>query len=336
MALAARDYKKILEIIDLAYSVRDRATLFQAVLEKFEKLIGVSSGGYIPWNQATRDFQFDGHVLLNVSPKVLSLYLSHYAQMDPFIQSGSHLTTALNRAVKITDVMPASRYAETPYAREFSPLIPCFYEMNAVLNSQGTPMGAVALHRKRRDRDFSERAREILNILAPHLSRAVHNLVLLETVSSFQGVGVVRIDRKGTAVFINNEARRALNGRPVHLIPDPGNGHSPVEFRSETGCYRVRTVQTPWDGQEKIIFLEMQPPEKELNSKLAVFGLTGRQREVASLVIRGLSNREIAARLFICEQTVKDHLHDIFEQVHVHSRNELTAKLLGLSSALHS
>ncbi|MGQ0695432.1 MAG: hypothetical protein ACT4OL_07640, partial [Nitrospiraceae bacterium] len=191
MALTARDYKNILEIIDIAYSIRDRATLFRAVLEKLEKLIGLNSGGYIPWNPETRDFQFDGHVLLNVSPKVLSLYLSHYAQIDPFIQSGIHLKSALNRAVKVTDIMPASRYAETPYAREFSPLIPCFYEMNAVLNSQGTPIGGMALHRKRRDRDFSERAREIINILAPHLSRAVHNLVLLETISSSQGLGVI-------------------------------------------------------------------------------------------------------------------------------------------------
>ena len=46
-------------------------------------------------------------------------------------------------------------------------------------------------------------------------------------------------------------------------------------------------------------------------------------------VIRGLSNRQIAERLFIAEQTVKDHLHDIFEKMKIHHRSELVAKLLG-------
>ena len=38
-------------------------------------------------------------------------------------------------------------------------------------------------------------------------------------------------------------------------------------------------------------------------------------------------------RLFICEQTVKDHLHDVFEKVKIRRRSELAAKLLefGLS-----
>jgi len=45
---------------------------------------------------------------------------------------------------------------------------------------------------------------------------------------------------------------------------------------------------------------------------------------------QGFSNKEIAERLFICEQTVKDHLYDVFEKAEVHSRGELTAKVLGL------
>lgn len=68
----------------------------------------------------------------------------------------------------------------------------------------------------------------------------------------------------------------------------------------------------------------------ELKSKLKDFVLTRREEEIATLVIYGLSNREIAERLFICEQTVKDHLQDIFEKVKVHRRSELIAKVLGI------
>ncbi len=61
---------------------------------------------------------------------------------------------------------------------------------------------------------------------------------------------------------------------------------------------------------------------------LTDFGLTPRQEEVTLLVVRGLSNREVAEELFIAEQTVKDHLRDVFEKVGVRRRSELTAKIL--------
>lgn len=68
---------------------------------------------------------------------------------------------------------------------------------------------------------------------------------------------------------------------------------------------------------------------RELESKLAGYGLSKRQQEVAGWVIRGLSNRQIAERLFITEQTVKDHLHDIFEMMKIRRRSELAARILG-------
>jgi DNA-binding CsgD family transcriptional regulator len=34
--------------------------------------------------------------------------------------------------------------------------------------------------------------------------------------------------------------------------------------------------------------------------------------------------------LFVTEQTVKDHLRDVFKKMQVHRRSELVAKILGL------
>jgi DNA-binding NarL/FixJ family response regulator len=61
--------------------------------------------------------------------------------------------------------------------------------------------------------------------------------------------------------------------------------------------------------------------------------LSPRQQEIALWVIRGLSNRQIAERLFIAEQTVKDHLSDIFVKLSVQRRGELIAKLLEIPPA---
>jgi DNA-binding NarL/FixJ family response regulator len=48
--------------------------------------------------------------------------------------------------------------------------------------------------------------------------------------------------------------------------------------------------------------------------------------------MQGLSNHEIADRLCISKQTVKDHIRDIFEKANVHHRIELAAKVMRFHS----
>ena len=52
-------------------------------------------------------------------------------------------------------------------------------------------------------------------------------------------------------------------------------------------------------------------------------GLSGRERQITTLIMRGLKNKEIARRMFITEQTVKNHVHNVFEKLGVGDRLEL-------------
>ncbi len=48
--------------------------------------------------------------------------------------------------------------------------------------------------------------------------------------------------------------------------------------------------------------------------------LTDREMEVLRLVAKGRNNRDIAKELFISENTVKNHIRNILEKLHLHSR----------------
>jgi DNA-binding NarL/FixJ family response regulator len=50
--------------------------------------------------------------------------------------------------------------------------------------------------------------------------------------------------------------------------------------------------------------------------------LTSRELEVLKLVAKGLNNRDIGQELFISENTVKNHVRNILEKLHLHSRME--------------
>lgn len=56
--------------------------------------------------------------------------------------------------------------------------------------------------------------------------------------------------------------------------------------------------------------------------------LTDREHEILALIINGLDNNEISAKLFISLQTVRNHIRHIYEKLHVHSKSQAVVKAL--------
>jgi len=62
--------------------------------------------------------------------------------------------------------------------------------------------------------------------------------------------------------------------------------------------------------------------------------LSTREREIVQLVAQGYKNKEMAEKMFISEQTVKNHLHNIFDKLGVSDRLELA--LYAIHNNLHT
>ena len=90
-------------------------------------------------------------------------------------------------------------------------------------------------------------------------------------------------------------------------------------------------VRSVWGGQSLISpsmaskllneFASMIKKEEE-KQQVPAPRLTPREMEVLTHVAQGKNNREIAKSLFISENTVKNHVRNILEKLHLHSRME--------------
>ena len=66
---------------------------------------------------------------------------------------------------------------------------------------------------------------------------------------------------------------------------------------------------------------------------LALYLISERERQVIELVVAGLSNKEIAAKLFISVRTVKDHVYNIYKKTNVENRVQLSNLFRGRPTA---
>jgi DNA-binding NarL/FixJ family response regulator len=56
--------------------------------------------------------------------------------------------------------------------------------------------------------------------------------------------------------------------------------------------------------------------------------LSARETEILGLLVEGMNYKTIAAKLFISPDTVRNHIRNIYERLHVHSRSEAVAKAI--------
>jgi DNA-binding CsgD family transcriptional regulator len=111
-----------------------------------------------------------------------------------------------------------------------------------------------------------------------------------------------------------------------------GGRRQSARVRLRTGRWmsvQVDVLEPAEDGGPERLSLVIEPVAPyELAEVIAeAYGLTGREREVARLVVAGNSNPEVARALSISPTTVQDHLKKVFAKLGVGSRHELTARM---------
>jgi len=65
-----------------------------------------------------------------------------------------------------------------------------------------------------------------------------------------------------------------------------------------------------------------------VQQKLLGMGLTDREIEITVCIMEGLSNKEIGARLFISESTVKKHTGNLYKKLGISNREQLKQRMM--------
>ena len=163
--------------------------------------------------------------------------------------------------------------------------------------------------------------------------------------------GILIFDQKGRLLFANHGSSELIAARPaieeeVRGLCDRMRASPEGVSREEDAMvlsgpagngpvsqYAVRAFMVGEEGgatQGHIFVLLEKVVEKrsvDFEGAKVKFDLSKREVEVLRVIHEGLNNKEIADRLFISEQTVKDHTRSIMRKVGVNSRSSLIAAL---------
>jgi DNA-binding CsgD family transcriptional regulator len=172
--------------------------------------------------------------------------------------------------------------------------------------------------------------------------------------------GIVVLDESFAPVYANEEARNTLlqsvSGRKVsevsntallkvlhskcqELLQAPAGrsvsrGIERVDLvvKGEKGSTpaNIRLVQDSKGSRLCLICIGGSRHRSVVPEHAKRYGLTQREQEIVGCVCEGLKNGEIAEKLFICEGTVENHLHAIYEKLGVKNRTSLVNFVAGL------
>ncbi len=149
--------------------------------------------------------------------------------------------------------------------------------------------------------------------------------VRMPAVSGIEAARLIRGDQPGTRILmltISDEEDDLFEA-----VKAGANGYLLKEISIDEIADAIRSVHagqsliTPSMASKLLTeFAELVRREEPVPQDVPAPRLTPREMEVLQELAKGLSNRDIAQSLSIAENTVKNHVRNILEKLHLHSR----------------
>jgi DNA-binding CsgD family transcriptional regulator len=327
--------------------------LFERVAMPFRRAVPYSAGCWKPTDPRT--LLFTGFGIEDTRAETLAAARWRFVENELLAPDYAKFRDLLRRPTPVTTLHRethgepgrSSRYRRIHRSLGFGA------ELRAVFRTGDACWGSVALVRSEGQPDFNDEEVAFVARVGGHIAQGLRDALLREAPSAAtanHAPGVIVLDRDASVRSLTDQARFWLEQFPpdrgtglelpaiVHAVarraltaaPDP-QATRQASLRLASGAWlTVHAASLQADGPDAggvaVTLAPAATPELE-PLRLALHGLTPREREVAQLLTRGATNDQIARVLWITHHTVKDHVKAIYAKLEVASRAELSAKL---------
>ena len=259
------------------------------------------------------------------------------------------------RRVPVGILGHATRGAPQSSARYRDLLLPADipHELRAAFVIRGRVWGAVHIARRAASGPFERRDADALAGVAGAIARGIRASLRFDAARRATGVeapGLVVLGPRDEIELITPPARELLQSmradRPTYSddevatpvlalasfirgAPDGGHdGSNVVTVPGGDGWITLHASLPGPAGDGRVaVVLERAAAARSATVRLEAFGATAREREVATLLARGLSRAEMAEELVLSPHTVEDHVKSLYEKLGVTSRQDLVARV---------
>lgn len=147
-----------------------------------------------------------------------------------------------------------------------------------------------------------------------------------------------RHERAATLFGAADAMWQTIGASPLYAMYQAANDEYMSRARSALGDRRFDQGfagghEMPAEAAIDLALETQRPAAKTTTAPAEVSPLTKREREIAELVAQGLTNRDIAKRLFITQRTAEAHVQHILTKLEFTSRAQIAAWMSGGSRA---
>jgi len=330
-------------------------------LQQINQFFGYVGSSFWAVNE---DYSLSDPVGMNIDKDLLNNYIDTYHKYDS--TNPQHLGANVLNNTMVTECDQFVKYDPgNPYLSRLNDY--AIYHSHALqIKVNGKIKASIALFRPIQAKDSLRDALDAhrLELVAPFISqefevrmsidKATKRTSVLETVLNMEKSGVILFDKSlENHVIYHNPIctqycldffpdRGSAKNIVQHFVdsvvvpydsPFPEISDLTVKLKSQQGTsYRIRIVENMEDDRNLYtVFINSLHKnhviiEDECFQNLYAI-LTPKEREVTMLISQGLTNQQIANRMFISLSTVKSHTQRIFRKSNVKNRASLIAML---------
>jgi len=164
---------------------------------------------------------------------------------------------------------------------------------------------------------------EAVRLVAAHAPDVVLMDLRMPRCDGVAATGVIHVSHPGTRVVVlttysdDEDILAALQAGAIgYLTKDAGRVQIAHAVRAAAAGQSVLSAEV----QQKLVAAAASSSGSAPPPGVLPAGLTSREVEVLRLIAAGLANREIAARLYVTEATVKSHINRLFAKTGVQHR----------------